>query len=126
LACKPGAVSFGFAPKGLVIVDGGQTSEDRIMEMALEAGAEDVVDSDGTWEITCEPPDFIGLREALAAAGIEPLSAELTMNPGATVACDAAVARKVMRLVDALEEHDDVQKVYTNADITDDVMSQIE
>lgn len=95
------------------------------MELALESGAEDVVESDGGWEITCEPSDFIGLREAIEGAGIELASAEITFIPATTIACDAATAEKVMRLVETLEDHDDVQKVYTNADISDEVMESI-
>ena len=80
-------------------------------------------EDDGAFEITCEPTDFITVREAISAAGIEADSAELTMVPSTTVDCDAAAAAKVMRLVDALEDNDDVQKVYTNADIPEEVMA---
>lgn len=122
---KPGAVSFGFHQRGLLMIDAAKTTEDQLMELALEAGAEDVVESGGAWEVTCAPTDFMAVREALEAAGIEPDSAEITMIPESTVACDEKTAEKVMRLVDAFEEHDDVQKVYTNADIPDEVLERI-
>lgn len=120
---KPGAVAFGFASKGLILIEASKASEDQLMEIALEAGAEDVAESGGAWEVTCEPADFITVKEAIVAAGIEPDSAQLTMIPANTVACDAKVGRKVLRLIDAIEEHDDVQKVYSNADIPDEVMA---
>ncbi len=120
---KPGAVSFGFSTKGVILIESSKTSEDQIMEIALEAGAEDVIEEDGAWEILCEPGDFLAVRQAIEAAGIEPDSAQITMIPTNTVACDASTAAKIMRLVDEFEDHDDVQKVYTNADIPDEVMA---
>ncbi|MCH7602005.1 MAG: YebC/PmpR family DNA-binding transcriptional regulator [Planctomycetes bacterium] len=120
---KPGAVAFGFSAKGVILIEASKTSEDQIMEIALEAGAEDVIEEDGAWEILCEPGDFLIVRQAIEAAGIEPDSAQITMIPTNTIACDASTAAKIMRLVDAFEDHDDVQKVYTNADIPDEVMA---
>ena len=122
---KPGAVAFGFAQKGLIVIEAGKIDEDQLMEIALEAGAEDVVESGGAWELTCEVSDFIAVRQAVEAAEIEPDSAEITMIPLNTVACDQSTAGKVMRLTDALEDHDDVQKVYTNADIPDEIMAKL-
>ncbi|MCP3902313.1 MAG: YebC/PmpR family DNA-binding transcriptional regulator [Planctomycetes bacterium] len=122
---KPGAVSFGFSQRGLIAIEGDKATEEQLLELALEAGAEDVTDADGTWEITCEPTDFMTVKEALEAAGITPTSAEITMIPSTTVTCDAKTAQKVMRLVEALEDHDDVQKVHTNADIPDEVIARL-
>jgi YebC/PmpR family DNA-binding regulatory protein len=122
---KPGAVSFGFNQKGLIAIEGDKVTEDQLMEIALDAGAEDVTDQDGTWEITTDPADFITVKEALDAADIETLSAEITMIPTNTVACDEKTAEKILRLVDELDEHDDVQKVYHNAEIADDIMEKI-
>jgi YebC/PmpR family DNA-binding regulatory protein len=119
---KSGVVAFGFNRKGLILVEAEKATEDRIMELALEAGAEDIVQNEAGWEITCDADDFIPIKDALEAAGIEPASAEITMLATNMVECDAATAGKVLRLVDALEEHDDVQKVYTNADIPDEVL----
>jgi YebC/PmpR family DNA-binding regulatory protein len=122
---KPGAVSFGFAQRGLIAIEGDQATEEQLLEIALEAGAEDVTDAGGTWEITCEPTDFIAVKEAIDAAEITPISAEITMIPSTTVTCDEKTAEKVLRLVEALEDHDDVQKVHTNADIPDEVMASL-
>jgi len=123
---KPGAVSFGFSQKGMIVIEAGKITEEQLMELAIDAGAEDVSETDGAWEVTAEVADFIAVREAIEAAHIEPDSAEITMIPTNTVACDQSTAEKVMRLVDALEDHDDVQKVYTNADIPDEVMAELE
>lgn len=119
---KPGAVAFGFNHLGLILIEADKVTEDQIMELALEAGAEDVAESDGGWEITTQPADFLPVREALEGANIELVSAELTLIPSTTVACDGETAEKVVRLIDTLEDHDDVQKVYTNADLPDGVM----
>ena len=119
---KPGAVSFGFSTKGLILIESSKVDEEQLMELALEAGADDVTEGDGAWEITSEPSDFMPLRQALEGAGIELDSAEITMIPHNLVACDAKTAEKVLRLVDTFEDHDDVQKVYHNAEIPDDVM----
>ncbi len=123
---KPGAVAFGFEQKGLLLIDAAKATEDQLMEAVLEAGADDVAESDGVWEVTCPPADLQAVKEALGAAEIEPDSAEITMLPATTVACDPATAAKVLRLIDALEDHDDVQKVFHNADIPDEVMQRLE
>lgn len=122
---KPGAVSFGFSQKGLLVVEASKTDEDQIMEIALDAGAEDITDVGGAWEVVCEPGDFIAVREAIEQAGIEPDSAQITMVPQTLVACDASAAEKVLRLVDAIEDHDDVQKVYHNAEISEEILALI-
>ena len=122
---KPGAVSFGFASKGVIVIEASKVSEDQLMEIALEAGAEDVTEAGGAWDVTTDVADFMTVRQAIEQAGIEPDSAEITMVPANTVACDAVLAAKVLRLLDELEEHDDVQKVYSNADIPDEVMADL-
>ena len=119
---KPGAVAFGFSHKGHFMIEGEKTTEDQLMEIALEAGAEDVAETEGGFEVTTQPSDYLPVREAIEAAGIELASAELTLIPSTTVSCDAETAEKVVRLIDTLEDHDDVQKVYTNADLPDEVM----
>ena len=93
------------------------------MELALEAGADDVIVAGGAWEITCPPTQLHKVREAIAAAGIEPDSAEITMLPQTTVSCDAGTAGKVLRLIEALDDHDDSQKVYHNAEIPDELIA---
>ncbi len=120
---KPGAVAFGFQQKGLLLIEASKTTEDDLMEVALEAGADDVVEADGAWEVTCPPTDLHRVKEALLAAEIEPDSVEVTMLPTTTVACDATTAAKIMRLIDAIEDHDDVQKVHHNADIPEEVQA---
>ncbi len=122
---KPGAVSFGFSSKGVILIEASKATEDQLMEIALEAGAEDVAEVGGAWEITTEVADYMTVRQAIESAGIAVDSAELTMIPSTTVACDASAAAKVMRLVDALDDHDDVQKVHHNADIPDAVMAEL-
>lgn len=122
---KPGAVAFGFDSKGVIHVESSKASEEKIMEIALEAGAEDVAESDDAWEVTTQPTDFLQVKDAIEAAGIEIASAEVTMLPQNTVECDEATATKVMKIIDALEDHDDVQKVYFNADIPDEVMAKL-
>jgi YebC/PmpR family DNA-binding regulatory protein len=121
---KPGAVAFGFEQKGLLMFEAGRASEERLMEAALEAGAEDVAEAGGAWEITCAAADFHAVREALVAAGLAPDSAELTFLPQTTIPCDVETAEKVLRLIDALEDHDDVQKTYHNAEIPEEVMAR--
>ncbi len=120
---KPGAVAFGFEQKGLILFDAARVTEEQLMEAALDAGADDVVESGGAWEVTCPPRDFHAVRDCLVAAGLEPESAEVTMLPQTTVACDAKTGAKILRLIDALDDHDDVQKVYHNADIPEEAMT---
>jgi YebC/PmpR family DNA-binding regulatory protein len=122
---KPGAVAFGFEQKGLMLIETSKCTEEQLMEVALEAGADDVVGADGAWEVTCSPMDLHALKEAIAAAGIEPDSAEITWLAKSSIACDSKTAEKVMRLIDAIEDHDDVQKVYHNAEIPDEVMARL-
>lgn len=121
----PGSVAFGFDQRGVIIIEESKVTEDQLMEIALEAGADDITSSDGAWEVTCRPGDFLSIKEALIAAGIEPDSAEVTMVAGTSVTCDSKVAAKVMRLIEALDDHDDAQKVYSNADIPDEVMAEL-
>lgn len=124
---KPGAVAFTFNSKGVIIIESGKISEEKVMELALDAGAEDVVaDSGGAaWEVLTAPAEFLKVREAMEAAGIELASAAVTMVPQTMVECAEEQASKVMKLVEALEDHDDVQKVYHNADIAEEVMAKL-
>jgi transcriptional/translational regulatory protein YebC/TACO1 len=92
----------------------------------LDAGAEDVTDLGDSFEVISEPGDLIAVRTALVNAGIDYDSAEAGFQPSVLVSLDAEGARKVMKLVDALEDSDDVQDVYTNADIPDEILAQIE
>src|SRR5437763_909400 len=123
---EPGAVAWQFERKGVIYVERRAATEDDLMLAALDAGAEDIVDEGDTWRITTSPTDLQSVRSALEGAGIPFTSAELTMLPNQTVPLtDEATARGVLRLIDALEEHDDVQAVYANFDIPDDVLQAV-
>jgi YebC/PmpR family DNA-binding regulatory protein len=124
---EPGAVAWQFHRKGVVIIDKtAGVAEDDLMMAALEAGAEDIADQGDTWQVTSAPSDFHALREALEGAGIPMATADLTMLPTTAVPLEnEADARKVLRVVDALEDHDDVQNVYANFDIPDDIIQAV-
>jgi transcriptional/translational regulatory protein YebC/TACO1 len=123
---KSGAVSFQFESKGLFLIEKSAADEDRLMEVALEAGAEDVVDEGEVWEVHSAPADFSALAGGLAKAGIAVQEASLSKIPSVTVAvADAAEARKVLNLMEALDECDDVQQVYANFDIDDELMNSL-
>ena len=122
----PGSVSYLFNRKGVVIVPKGAHSEDDIMLAVLEAGAEEINDLGEGFEIICEPTDLVAVRTALQDAGIDYDSAESGFQPSVSVPVDLEGARKVLKLVDALEDSDDVQEVYTNIDIPDDVAAQLD
>jgi YebC/PmpR family DNA-binding regulatory protein len=123
---EPGAVAWQFERKGVVYVEKRAATEDDLMLAALDAGAEDIVDEGDTWRVTTSPTDLHSVRGALEEAGIAFTSADLTMLPSQTVPLtDEAPARGVVRLIDALEEHDDVQAVYSNFDIPDDVLQAV-
>ncbi len=119
---EPGAVAWQFTRKGVVVLDG-SIDEDELMLVALEAGAEDLVDDGDTWSLTCEPTDLNALRDALEAAGIAFESADLTFLPDQTVPLvEVGAARQVLNLIDLLEDLDDVDAVYANFDVPDDVL----
>jgi len=121
-----GSTAWMFTRKGVILVDkAGAPDEDQMLEIALEAGAEDLSGGDTSWEITTDPTAFAAVRSALADAGIEPSSAELTMVPNATIEVDGSKARGVLGLLDALEDLDDVQNVYANFDIPEDVLAEV-
>ena len=123
---EPGAVSWQFERKGIVILDKSAASEDDLMLAALDAGAEDIVDQGDTWQVTTPATDLHAVRSALEAAGIPVTSGDLTMLPSTTIELDeSGAAKSVLRVIDALEEHDDVQAVYANFDIPDDVLSSV-
>jgi YebC/PmpR family DNA-binding regulatory protein len=119
-----GSVQHLFHPKGQISVPA-SVDEDTIATIALDAGADDYVKLDDTWEITCEPAAFEPIRQALTKAGIEPQSAELTRLPAMTVPIDAETGRKVLNVIEALEEQEDVQNVFTNFELPDDVMASL-
>ena len=123
---KSGAVSFQFESKGLFLIEKSAADEDKLMEVALEAGAEDVVDEGELWEVHSTPSDFSALNQALQNAGIPVQEASVSKLPTVTVpVADAAEARKVLNLMEALDECDDVQQVYANFDIDDELMDSL-
>jgi YebC/PmpR family DNA-binding regulatory protein len=121
----PGAVAWQFDRKGVVVVDGEGVDEDALMELALEAGAEDIAEDGSQWQLTTDPADFAAVRRALEEAGLHYASADLTLVPKTTVQPTEKEARQLLRLVDALEENDDVQEVVANFDISDEVLEAV-
>ena len=123
---EPGAVAWQFERMGLVMVPG-SVDEDELMLAAIDAGADDVSNDGEHWQVTCEAQLTAAVRSAIEEAGIAVDSSDLTMLPTSTVELDSTEAAKaVLRLVDALEDHDDVQHVYANMDIPDDVLAAID
>ncbi len=121
-----GCVVYLFQQKGRFVIAEDQSDEDTLMEIAIETGADDVVGGDGFFEITCETAAFSDVRAALAEKGIETIEGEIAMVPSNTVAVPADKARQVLGLMESLEDHDDVQKVYANFELPDDVMAEVE
>ncbi len=120
-----GSVAYLFHKKGIISYAAG-TDEDAVMEVALEAGAEDIItNDDGTIDVFTEPQDYEAVKKALDDAGFESISAEVTMHPDTTVSLDVNDAEKAMAMIDAFEDLDDVQHVYTNADFSEEVMAQL-
>ena len=111
-----GSVAYMFNRKGVIEYDAEAVKEDEVMEVALEAGAEDIVTEDGVITVTTDPADFEGVLEVLQGKGYESVSAEVAMVPDMYSSVDTETATKLQKLIDRLEEDDDVQNVYTNAD----------
>ncbi len=119
---EPGSVAYLFQQRGYLLVSG---DEDEVMMAALEGGADDIRPSGRQWEVLCEPGRVAAVRAALEEAGLSIETAEVTQMPTATVPVEAGDAPKVLRLLDALEDLDDVQAVYANFDIPDEVMAEV-
>ena len=123
---ETGSTAWMFDRKGSIQIEKSVApDEEALLEVALEAGADDLADSESTWEITCDPAAFTDVRDAISAAGIAMLSAELTMLPQNTVPVEGGQAKQVLALLEALEELDDVQNVYANFDISEELMSEM-
>ena len=114
-----GCVGYLFDQKGVIAIEDTLVSEDRLMELALEAGASDIQREDGAWIVITPPEAFAAVKDALDDAGIEAASAELTMDPQNTVSLTGEDAEKLQKLLDALDDNDDVQKVYSNFEPAD-------
>jgi YebC/PmpR family DNA-binding regulatory protein len=123
---EPGAVAWQFERRGIISVPG-SVEEDDVMMVALDAGAEDIRDDGGTWTVVCEASSTAAVRSALEDAGVPVESSDLTMLPTSTVELDSVESVKpVLRLIDALDDHDDVQDVYANFDIPESVLKELE
>lgn len=121
-----GCVAYMFEAQGIVRVDADASEEERVMEAALEAGADDVqVDDEEGWIVTTAPDAMLNVKEALEDAGLSVLSASLTMAPNNTVEVRGKEAKRVFDLIEALDEHDDVQKVHANFEIPDEEMARL-
>lgn len=122
----PGSVSYLFNRKGVVIVSKDDATEDAVLDAVLDAGAEEVNDLGDSLEVVCEATDVVAVRTALQEAGIDYQSAEATFLPSVSVELDAEGATKVFRLIEALEDSDEVQNVFGNFDVSDEVMAALD
>ncbi len=121
---EPGSVAYLFDKKGTIVIDGSRYSEDQLM-VAIEAGAEDISADDDVFEVVTEPADFGAVRQALEDAGVEMESAELAFRPSTLVPIDENQAGGLMRLIDLLEDNDDVSAVHANFDIASEVLERV-
>jgi YebC/PmpR family DNA-binding regulatory protein len=120
-----GSVAYQFTKSGILSYPN-SSDEDRILEAALEAGAEDVLtNDDGSIDVVTEPDRFVDIKESMVSAELQPEQAEVTMRAASTISLDVEDAEKMLRLLDTLEDLDDVQNVYSNADIAEDVLAQL-
>ncbi len=123
---ESGCVAYMFDKKGMMLVDKKTTTEEELMDLAIEAGADDVTEEDDTFQVITAPEDFDEVRENLEKAGVEFVEASISMIPQNTIEItEEKPARAILRLLDSLEGHDDVQNVYANFDIDDDLMEQL-
>ncbi len=121
-----GCVSWMFDKKGLILVERGKTSEEEMLDIALEAGAEDVVEEENEFQIFTAPEEFETVRAALEEQGLTLLEASVSMVPKNTIeVTDEKIARSLLKLMESLEDHDDVQNIYSNFDIDDALMEQL-
>ena len=122
----PGSVAYMFARKGVVLLPKADLTEDDVLLAVLDAGAEDVNDLGESFEVISEASDLVAVRTALQEAGMDYDSAEASFVPSVEVELDAEAAQKVFRLLEALEDSDEVQNVYSNADVSDEVLAELE
>jgi len=120
-----GSVSYMFTKKGYMLIEKSQAQEEELMTIALDAGAEDFKSDEKNYEITTSPQDFEKVKEALQAKGIKMQDAEVTMIPSTSIKVTGGDAKQVLALVEALEDHDDVQQVYANFDIPDEILEEM-
>ena len=123
---ETGSTGWMFTRKGVIVVEkSAAPGDEHLLELALEAGAEDLNDSESSWEIVTDPSVLAAVRDALRAAGVEIFSAELTMLPQSAIPVDGGEARRVLQLIEALDDLEDVQNVYANFDIPEEVMASL-
>ena len=123
---ESGCVSWMFDKRGLLLVDKATISEEELMDFALDAGAEDLVEEDSEYQVLTMPEDFNAVREALAGKGVSFLEAEISMIPKNTVDVnDPKPAKQLLKLLENIEDHDDVQNVYANFDVPDEIMEEV-
>jgi YebC/PmpR family DNA-binding regulatory protein len=120
-----GSVAWNFTQKGVITIPVQGLDEDKVLEVVLEAGAEDLSTEGDQFEVTADPKDYMEVRDALSKAGIPVSHSEVTRIPGTTVDMNESDARKVLRLMEALEDHEDVQNVSANFDITDEILERV-
>ena len=121
----PGATAYLFSKKGYMTIEKNKIAEDALMEVVLDAGAEDIQSEGQHYEVTCDIASFEAVKEAVKAKKIPVASAEMTMVPSSTVKVEMEDAKNLLKLMEALEEHEDVQNVYANFDIPDEIIEQI-
>lgn len=120
-----GCAGYLFERKGIFSIDAAATDEDTLMGIALDAGADDLKRAGGTFDVTCDPSAFNQVQEALKKNNLNPTVAEITQLPKAPVDVDAETGRKVIRLMEALDDHDDVQNVYSTANISEEMVAGV-
>lgn len=122
---EAGAVAWQFQKRGLLVIEDDNVNEDQLLSLALEAGADDVKGNNASFEVTTDPHDFEGVKEALQQAHIQPSVAEVTFLPQNQVKLEEKAAEQMLKLMEILDDHDDVQKVHANFDIPDEVMEKV-
>ncbi|RMF98686.1 MAG: YebC/PmpR family DNA-binding transcriptional regulator, partial [Planctomycetota bacterium] len=120
-----GSVAWMFKKKGIFVISADKVDEEKLMEVVLEAGGEDIQPDDGRFEVTCEPGQFSDVSEALEKAGIECESKSVSLIPNDYVDLDTDTARKVLKLLERLDDHDDVQNVSSNFNIPEELMAEL-
>ncbi|MGQ0678422.1 MAG: YebC/PmpR family DNA-binding transcriptional regulator [Actinomycetota bacterium] len=122
---EPGSVAWMFTKKAIVVIPADQVSEEDLMTVALDGGAQDIARDGAYWTVECAPTDLQELRTALAEAQITPEDARISMEPSSTIVLDREGSEKVLKLLEALDDSDDVQEVYSNFDIPEDLMEEL-
>ena len=121
-----GCVAYLFQARGQIMVAKNTVDDEKLMEVVIDAGADDVIDDGESWQVLCSPPDFMAVRQALEAAQLPQEMAQITQIPSNTVNCSGDDARRLINLLEALDDHDDVQKTYANFEIPDEEIAAME